>query len=87
MPKLEISKNAKKDLKKFTKKDRVRISKAIDYLETNPYFGKKMSGEFEDLWRIKVPPFRVVYQYDKADNLVTVVSIDYREGIYKRLGL
>ena len=83
----KLSKKAKKDLNKLTNNDAIRILKALRYLETNPYFGKKMKGEFKGLWRIKIPPFRVIYRYDKSTNLILIVSIGYREGIYKRLGL
>lgn len=84
---VELSVRAMKDLKKLTTRDMARVSRSIDYLGKNPFFGRKMEGEFNGLWRIKVAPFRVVYKYDKSSGLVVIVTIGYREGIYKRLGL
>jgi len=62
------------------------IAEAISALgqEPRPPRGKKLAGS--GLWRIRVGQYRVVYNIDDEEHLVTVVRVAKRtEDTYKRL--
>jgi len=53
MFKIVLHKSASKKLTKLNRDDQTRISKAIESLAINPYFGKKLHGELEGGRRVR----------------------------------
>ncbi len=49
----------------------------------NPFVGKKMRGEYEKHYTYRVWPYRIIYQINKNELLILVVSVGHRQGIYK----
>ncbi len=82
--KVEILKDALKQLKKIPSELRERIQVKIDDLATlpRPDGVKKLKGK-ENAYRIKVSDYRVIY--DIFDNvlLVSVVEVKHRSKAYK----
>lgn len=62
-----------------------RIGQAIDGLETDPHppGSKKLTGE-DDLYRLRVGDYRVIYQVENRQLFVLVVSIGHRRDIYRK---
>ena len=55
-------------------------------LRKNPFFGeniKKMSGEFENVYRYRIGDFRLFHTVDQSKKLVIVLGIDNRKDVYK----
>ncbi|HHF99050.1 MAG TPA: type II toxin-antitoxin system RelE/ParE family toxin [Candidatus Aerophobetes bacterium] len=70
---------------RLDKKQRERIGKAIDKLKENPLQGrniKRLKGELEGKYRLRVGPFRIVYIVDKSKNLIVIESIGSRGSVY-----
>jgi mRNA interferase RelE/StbE len=61
-----------------------RIGQAIDGFTENPRppGSKKMKGG-ENLWRIRVGDYRVVYQIHDRELVVVIVAIGHRSDIYR----
>jgi mRNA interferase RelE/StbE len=61
-----------------------RIDAAILKLKENPYQQgmKKLTGI--PLYRIRVGPYRVVYEIDDLRKQVTVVTVGHRRAVYRR---
>jgi len=61
-----------------------RIRDRIDALGTNPRPPgvKKLEGE-ENVWRIRVGDFRILYEVNDKDRLVSVDRIGHRGDVYK----
>lgn len=74
-------------LKKIAEPDRVRIGRRIDALAENPRSEgmKKLLGA-EDLYRIRVGDYRVIYMIQDDVLLVLVVRVGHRKDIYRRRG-
>ena len=68
-------KSADKKLSKLSQSDRVRISKVIESLAINPYFGKKLHGELEGSRRIRVGDFRIIYDILESEKIVLIHAI------------
>jgi len=48
-----------------------------------PHDSKRIMGEKEKVFRIRVGKFRVLYRVDYENYRVVVINIDYRDRIYK----
>ena len=83
---VSLRRAAQKQLDKLTEHDYEIVAQAISALEQEPRpHGVKKLAE-SGLWRIRVGPYRVVYNIDDEENLVTVVRVARRtEDTYKRL--
>jgi len=81
---ITIRKQAIKELEQLPKKDNQQISKAIDGLsvEPRPNGSKKLKGESEYIWRIRVGNYRVLYTIEDKIKIVEVRKVGHRKNIY-----
>lgn len=79
-----IKKSAEKELGRLPAKDVRKISTAIDGLATTPRppGSKKLEGQRETLWRIRVGDYRIIYQIEDSIKIVEVRRIGHRKDIY-----
>jgi mRNA interferase RelE/StbE len=75
---------AERQLRKLARAAQQRIGRAIDGLETDPFAGdvKKLAGA-EQLWRLRVGDYRIIYEIDKGRLLVLVIRIADRREAYR----
>lgn len=76
--KVDIPKSAKKSLKKIPLPWRERITRAIDDLENNPFYGEKMWGKLSGRRKIIIWPYRIIYTVDEKARQVKVLNIGHR---------
>lgn len=81
--KVIISKKADENLKSLPKSEQKKITKKLLLLETDPFAGKKLSGDYFGTWSLKVWPYRIIYRIDKIKKEVLIGSILHRQGAYK----
>ncbi|MCL7414794.1 MAG: type II toxin-antitoxin system RelE/ParE family toxin [ANME-2 cluster archaeon] len=76
---------AQKFLKKLDLSSSLRIIETIKKLAEDPipHDSKRIIGEKEKVFRIRVGKFRVLYRVDYENYRVVVINIDYRDRIYK----
>lgn len=79
-----IERNALKSLAAIPDKDAKKITKAIDELakNTRPNGVKKLKGH-DDLYRIKVGNYRIIYEINDGELVIVVVEIGHRKEVYK----
>ena len=82
---IKIRKEALKELAHLPTKVNVRISNAIDQLAENPrpVGSKKLKGEKEYLWRIRVGDYRVIYLIEDTIRIIEIRKIGNRRDIYQ----
>lgn len=82
---ISIRKQALKELEHLSKRENQQIIKAIDELAENPrpHGCKKLKGEMEYMWRIRVGNYRVLYQIDDGLRIVEIRKIGHRKDIYE----
>jgi len=80
---LEFRPRALRDLKGLPQNVQRRILEPIENLadDPRPPGVKKLSGT-EDLYRIRVGDYRVIYQIRDKERLVVIVRIGHRGDIY-----
>lgn len=79
--KVVLIKKAQKSLNKFPGRDQKRIKQKLLKLEENPKREKKLSGDLDGLYSIRIWPYRAIYWIEKKT--VWVVKIQHRQGVYK----
>lgn len=82
MYQIVIKKRAKKFIDKLPQNERKRVVSAIEQLPNGEDI-KKLKG-FDDLLRLRVGNYRIVYTVDNGKLIVYVIDIDNRGDIYKR---
>lgn len=75
-----------RDLEALEQKDRRRVVAKIETLATDqrPAGVEKIRGE-EDLWRVRVGNFRILYEIRDAVLLVLIVRVRNRRDVYRDL--
>ena len=78
-------KAVKKDIKKISRPDAVRIRAAIEQklVETPEHYSEHLKGELGNYWKLRVGDYRVVY---KVENMtIIILAIIHRSEIYRRM--
>ncbi|MDG7055660.1 MAG: type II toxin-antitoxin system RelE/ParE family toxin [Wolbachia endosymbiont of Menacanthus eurysternus] len=75
-----------RDLPDLPKTIELRVQKAIEKrLKVSPdKVGKPLSHDLKGYRRIRVGDYRLIYQVNKLERIVTIVGIRHREYIYDR---
>jgi len=83
--KIAIVKKAFKELAALPVKVNVQIVEAIDSLkeEPRPNGCKKLKGESEDIWRVRVGDYRILYFIEDTIRIVEIRRIGHRKDIYR----
>jgi mRNA interferase RelE/StbE len=84
---IEFSRRAERDFKDLPKSVQLKLVPKIDSLanEPRPRGVKKLEGE-EELYRIRVGDYRVIYQVQDKALIVLVIKIADRKEVYRRVG-
>lgn len=80
---VEILRSAQRQLARIDRQDHHRIIDAILALASNPRPPKckKLSGR--PAWRIRVGPYRIIYEIHDGRLVVLVVAIGHRREVYR----
>jgi mRNA interferase RelE/StbE len=73
------------DLKRIDRQHIPRILDVIESLAENPFpiQSRKMKGS-ESSYRLRVGDYRVIYQVDTENKVVTIYHVRHRKDAYKR---
>lgn len=82
MYKIVIKKKAKKFIDKLPKNEKIRIVKAIEILPNGEDI-KKLKGH-NDLLRLRVGDYRIVYTVNHGELVVIVIDAGNRGEIYNK---
>jgi mRNA interferase RelE/StbE len=82
---IAITKHAFKEIASLPTKAKVQISKTIDSLKENPrpVGCKKLKGETDYLWRIRVGSYRIIYLIEDTIKVIEIRKVGHRKDIYE----
>lgn len=87
MYRVELSRQAEKDLERVFRADKKLYQRFIDALETiarKPMEeGKPLHGELKGLRSYRFGSYRILYEVRHGELLVIVIDLGYRREIYK----
>lgn len=83
---IEFAPKAGRQFKALERSLQVRLGRRIDSLAENPrpHGIKKLSGE-EELYRLRVGDYRIIYQIQEKRLIVLVVGVGHRADVYRGL--
>ncbi|MEQ1706662.1 MAG: type II toxin-antitoxin system RelE/ParE family toxin [Rickettsiales bacterium] len=89
MLKIEASRQARKFTPKLPAKHQHQIVKALDNLLVNPYphDSIQMQGRFQNLRRVSVGEYRIVYHVENDILFIDVIGRRNDDSVYKILEL
>lgn len=79
-----LSRDAARTLEKATPAIRRRIIAALERVKANPHSGKRLRGDLEGLFSLRIGGMRAVYEVDAEKKAVVVHAIGPRGDIYKK---
>lgn len=81
---IEIKHSARKEIDRLPSAYQCRIHSAIERLRTDPFPHGYRKIEAEEIaYRIRVGPYRVVYQIEHEKLIITVVRAGHRKKVYR----
>ena len=85
MYRVVLSGHARKALRKLERSVQERVVVALELLEVDPRPPKavKLKGE-DNVWRIRVGDYRIVYEVTDTELLVWVIRIADRKDVYRK---
>lgn len=83
---IEFTPRADREFRALERSIQVRLRRRIDSLAENPFPQgiKKLAGE-EDLYRLRVGDYRIIYQVQRKRLVVLVVGVGHRGDVYRGL--
>ena len=87
MYKLQIERNAERDLKHLKKSSPAAFSRVISHISAlknnpRPTGVRKIVGSESD-WRISIGKYRVIYEIDDRQKAVYVFRVKHRREVYR----
>lgn len=85
MYKITFKRSAEKEIQKLPSSVILKIVPVIEGLSKNPRpaGSKKLQGSKENIWRIRIGDYRVVYLIAEEVKIVEVRRVGHRKDIYK----
>ena len=80
---LVLKPRAKKELSNLEETDRIRARVVLEAIQSNPFSGKKLSGELPNQYSMRAWPFRIVYEIKKNELIILVLRIRHRKDAYR----
>jgi mRNA interferase RelE/StbE len=82
---LVLTRAASKDLDRLPRDVLERADPLILALAENPRpFGSEKLHGFENLFRLRVGSYRIIYEIDKTASIVTIAKVEHRKSVYRR---
>lgn len=83
---VHLRKSAQKDLESLDKIIIRKIVAVLKALEIDPLpFGHRKIQGFDDLYRIRIGNYRIVYEFTKGKLIICVIKIAHRKDVYRNL--
>lgn len=81
---VEISRTAERQLRKLPRDEQAKVAKAIVALSEDPLprGARKLTG-YDDVYRIRVGRYRILYSAAKKKLIVIVLKIGHRKDVYR----
>jgi len=85
MYKIIISNSAEKDMDNLPSVALKKVEVAIDSLSDDPRPPgcKKLKGSYENLWRIRVGDYRVIYSIADKIEVIDIRRVRHRKDVYE----
>ncbi len=80
---LETTRNFEKDFRKLAPDLKRRVDQHLKGLESQPYSGKRLRGEFEGCYSLRMGDYRIIYAIDENLKRVVLLTVAHRRRVYE----
>ena len=80
---LETTRKFEKDFRKLAGDLKRRVDLQVKTLETQPYSGKRLRGEFEGSYSFRIGDYRVIYWVDETGKRIVLLTVAHRRSVYE----
>jgi mRNA interferase RelE/StbE len=80
---LETTRKFEKDFKKLASDIKRRVDQQVKTLETQPYSGKRLRGEFEGSYSFRIGDYRIIYWVNEAEKRIVLLTVAHRRNVYE----
>ena len=83
--KVSLHPSVRKNLKKLYQLDRSDynyVKQRLKLLAYMPEMGVPLEAEFKGKWRIHIGPFVLIYTFDSAANIITLLVFEHYTQVY-----
>ncbi|MFH0739877.1 MAG: type II toxin-antitoxin system RelE/ParE family toxin [bacterium] len=78
---INLSSRARHNLKRIPMPWQARIVEAIDAISQNPFLGIKMWGELDNKRKVRIWPYRILYEVNEKQAVIYILNIGHRGSI------
>ncbi len=78
-----LDRAAQNDLHKIPVEIHEKIFIALKALQENSFRGKYLRGRLHGHYSLRVWPYRIIYKIYKEEQLIQVIRIGHRQGVYR----
>ena len=71
------------ELASLPRSDQQRVFDSIGALRENPLRGKALSGRWKGFRRLRIGRYRVIYAFDGAELLISILRVAHRRETYR----
>lgn len=80
---LFLTKTFQKNFEKLPKGIQSQVEKALREIYLNPSTGKKLLGELEGEYSLRIGRYRIIYFIDRENN-IWIETVRHRKDVYKK---
>jgi mRNA-degrading endonuclease RelE of RelBE toxin-antitoxin system len=80
---LFLTRTFQKNFLRLPKNSQPKVEAALGKIFSNPLVGKKLLGDLEGEFSLRVGMYRIIYFIDKDDN-IWIETVNHRKEVYKR---
>ena len=62
---------------------RNRVKKLVQRLIASPISGKPLKDDYAGLRSLRIPPFRIIYEFNEKEKTIILHKFEHRERAYK----
>ncbi len=86
MYQITFKKKASKELSQLPSIVLPKVVSEIDNLaeDPRPVGSKKLKGSDENMWRIRIGDYRVIYVIDDGIRIINIRKVGHRKDVYKK---
>ncbi|MBI4973074.1 type II toxin-antitoxin system RelE/ParE family toxin [Candidatus Roizmanbacteria bacterium] len=81
---VNLTKTSQKQFESLPRQEAKKVARKLLNLENTPYVGKKLEGNLSTLYSLRAWPYRIIYRIDPGLKIVTIITIEHRQSVYKR---
>ena len=79
--KLELTPRFERRFRSLDRQTQIRILRELQVLTGNPHAGKKLRGEWKDIYSLRIGDYRVLYMV--AEGKVILLTVGHRKRVYR----